>query len=101
MQSCFFQRNRDGASFLLQGRKGAFRSAEVTAEQEQNRRRFGEGASNVTMKTPMRARGIAVKVGRWMWFRCFARAIGELLFRIAPARVENGQTKMRRIILRH
>src|SRR5207248_3772476 len=77
------------------------RSAKVTAEQEQNRWRVGERASYFTMETSTRARGIGVEVRRWMRLRCFARAIGKLLFQIASARVENGQTKMRLIIMRH
>ena len=42
-----------------------------------------------------------MEVCRWMRLRRFARAIGEMLFRIASARVENGQTKMSPSILRH
>ena len=101
VQSRFLQRNRDGAALLLQGSQRALRRTEVAAEQEQNRRCLGQGALCFTVKISARAGGISVEICRGMWFGCLARAIGEVLFRIAAARVENGQTKRRRIILSH
>src|SRR5205809_7943560 len=53
------------------------------------------------METPARARSVGVEVCRRMRLCCFARAIGEMLFWVAPARVKNGQTKMSPSILCH
>ena len=101
MQSRFLQRNRDGAFLFLQRTQRAFRSAEVTAEQEQNRRCLGDRALYLAMETAAGAGREGVEVCWLMWLRRFAGAIEEMLFRIASARIENSQTKWRRVILRH
>ncbi len=53
------------------------------------------------MKNAARAGGIGVEIDWGVRVRRFAGAVGKMLFRIAAARVENGQTKGRWIILRH
>src|SRR5436309_1085257 len=101
MQSGFLQRDRNGAFLFLQGTQRAFGSDEITAEQEENRRCLGDRAPHLAMETAACAGRIGVEVCWLMRLRRFPRAIGEMLFRIASARIENSQTKWRRVILRH
>ena len=81
--------------FSLQRRQRALRGAEIAAKQEQQGRCSGDGRSQVTMKSSVRAGGVGVEICRRMGFRSFARAIREVLFRIPSAGIQHGQTKMR------
>src|SRR6476469_5026659 len=94
MKAGFFQRDSHGSAGGLQRIHGALRSAEVAAQQNQDRRFLFERAFCVALKASAGTRGVSMKIRRRMRQGCFPGAVRKILRFITAAWIEDSQAKI-------
>jgi hypothetical protein len=101
MQTGLLQGNSDGPPALFKLTQCALGSSKIAAQQENNRRSLRDRTLGVVMKKSARASSVTVKIDRRVHLCGRASSVAKMLFRVATARIENGQAKVVCAMRRH